>query len=132
VVEVVVMAQLYRCYDARQVLLYIGISLRTLRRLSEHRRRAQWWQSTAHVTIENFDTWEQARAAEKTAIMAEHPQHNLADVPLIMVDDRELTVAHLRRQLSDLETEIAHNRREIEMLLRLLCERRPWWRRWFR
>jgi hypothetical protein len=38
----------------------------------------------------------------------------------------------LRDQLARAEVTIAFQRREIEMLFRLLAERRPWWRRWFR
>lgn len=38
----------------------------------------------------------------------------------------------LREQLDRAEVTIAFQRREIEMLFRLLADRRPWWRRWFR
>jgi hypothetical protein len=78
----------------------------------------------------------EARKPRKTAAAivrisaADVTPDNGADVrtsPLISADVRTL-----REQLDRAEVTIAFQRREIEMLFRLLADRRPWWRRWFR
>ena len=57
--------QLYRHFDVDKKLLYVGISLNTFARLSQHKDHSQWFEQIKTVTLENFDTREEAMAAEK-------------------------------------------------------------------
>lgn len=68
---------LYRHFDADGKLLYVGISLSAIKRLGEHAANSHWYCSIRTVTIEHFDTREQAIAAETAAIKNERPAHNI-------------------------------------------------------
>ena len=67
----------YRCYDAAERLLYVGISMSLEGRLTKHRRTA-WWPEVAEITVQWFDGREAAKAAERAAIRDEAPLHNRA------------------------------------------------------
>lgn len=69
---------LYRLYDKRGKLLYIGISLDAAARLSNHRLERGWWQQVASVRLEQHRTRDAVLAAEKAAIRAERPRYNVA------------------------------------------------------
>ena len=71
-------AQLYRHFDADGRLLYVGISLNALARLSQHSLDASWFKDIRLVTIEVFDTRLKAAAAERKAIRSERPMWNVA------------------------------------------------------
>jgi hypothetical protein len=66
--------QLYRHYDADGALLYVGISLYTVKRLIEHRERSPWFTSIARITVETFPSRDAALAAESAAIRTERPR----------------------------------------------------------
>ena len=68
---------LYRHLDAEGRLLYVGISLSALDRLSQHKRNAHWFTSIASVTIETFSSRKEAVDAEELAIKAENPAWNI-------------------------------------------------------
>jgi excisionase family DNA binding protein len=68
---------LYRHFDASGRLLYLGISLNHLSRLSEHRADAHWFRSIARIDVEWFDTRSKAERAERKAIKSERPLHNI-------------------------------------------------------
>lgn len=68
---------LYRFYDARGVLLYIGITNSLPRRFGQHGEQKSWYSEAARVTIEHFATRELALEAERLAIKAERPLHNI-------------------------------------------------------
>jgi predicted GIY-YIG superfamily endonuclease len=68
---------LYRAFDATRRLLYVGISSNALRRLSQHRGRADWFCELAYLEVEWFETRDLALAAERTAIKAERPAFNI-------------------------------------------------------
>lgn len=68
--------QLYRHFGDCEELLYIGISLSTANRLAQHKNQSGWFHLIKNVTIENFSTRELAIAAEKKAIIEEHPKYN--------------------------------------------------------
>lgn len=70
--------QLYRHFDESNSLLYVGISLSTFNRLSQHRDHSEWFKKVKNVTIEHFSTREEAMAAERTAIKSENPKFNIA------------------------------------------------------
>lgn len=73
---------LYRLFDCHDVLLYIGITVDLGTRWKKHMEEKYWWSQVRRTSTEVYDTWEDARRAEREAIVAEYPVHNLADVPV--------------------------------------------------
>jgi predicted GIY-YIG superfamily endonuclease len=71
---------LYRWYDERDRLLYIGISDGLTGRVSDHVSGSSWMDFAARSTIERIADRSEAERAEIAAIKAEHPlfnhQHN--------------------------------------------------------
>lgn len=74
---------LYRHYDAEGVLLYVGIAVSVVGRLAQHAKGSHWSSRIAQITVEWFDSREQAEDAERAAIVDEAPMYNKAGVPLI-------------------------------------------------
>jgi predicted GIY-YIG superfamily endonuclease len=68
---------LYRAFDAKLRLLYVGITLDFGRRMEEHRRRADWFESAAHITLERFESRAELCAAEMRVIATERPKFNI-------------------------------------------------------
>ena len=68
---------LYRHFDADDRLLYVGISLSALTRLSQHRENAHWFALIRRVAIELHPTRRAALEAERDAIRRERPIHNV-------------------------------------------------------
>ena len=71
------MTNLYRHYNTTGVLLYVGISISAIRRLSQHSNQARWFNQIAMIKIEKFETREEAQFAEKQAIQNEAPLFNI-------------------------------------------------------
>ena len=71
---------LYRHFDAEGRLLYVGISLNAFSRLMQHRRDSAWFRQIASITVEWFPTRGKAVDAERAAIQAERPLHNVIHV----------------------------------------------------
>lgn len=69
---------LYRHFDAAGSLLYVGISLSPLARLSAHGDGSHWAQAISRVTMEWFPDRKSALDAELKAIREELPAHNIA------------------------------------------------------
>ena len=69
---------LYRHFDERDNLLYVGVSLSTIQRLSQHKNHSHWFNNISKVTIEQFPTREEVLEAERIAIEKEEPLHNVA------------------------------------------------------
>lgn len=70
------MTTLYRHFDSNDNLLYIGISLSAMNRLSQHEDNSHWFNSISKVTIEKYNTREEALKAEKDSILLEKPLYN--------------------------------------------------------
>lgn len=68
---------LYRLYDERMRLLYVGIAGNPGRRFEQHAGDKPWWGDVAHVRTEHFDTRGDAERAEREAIRDEHPLYNI-------------------------------------------------------
>lgn len=66
----------YRTYDKRHVLLYVGVTSDLRTRLITH-RATRWWPMVAVITRTEFATASEARAAELTAIKDERPLYNI-------------------------------------------------------
>lgn len=67
---------LYRHFDAKRRLLYVGISVDALKRAEAHGQKP-WGHLIVKITVEHFATRAEAEAAEKAAIMAEAPRFNV-------------------------------------------------------
>jgi predicted GIY-YIG superfamily endonuclease len=67
---------LYRYWSDRGTLLYIGISINAVARLAQHKDQT-WFSRIAKVTIERFETYQEAEEAELRAICYEGPIHNV-------------------------------------------------------
>lgn len=72
---------LYRHFDQDGVLLYVGISLNAIQRLSQHRDHSSWFGSIARVEIKTFETREAAMEAERVTIANENPKYNVRRPP---------------------------------------------------
>lgn len=86
---VLVPTALYRHWDKDGALLYIGISLNTMARLSQHKRTSCWFYEIARMDIEWHASRELAEAAERVAIVAERPKHNVihaSGIPVALWD----------------------------------------------
>ena len=68
---------LYRTYAKHGALLYIGQSNSWPRRMKEHSRHSDWFESVARVEIESYVTKDQLDEAERAAITEEKPIHNI-------------------------------------------------------
>ena len=101
-------SQLYRHFDEGSNLLYVGISLNTFARLSQHKQHAKWFEKIKSVKIEHFETREQAIAAEKWAIKQENPKFNIA---------LKKTMAEIEQEKKDLMVETSRIMQEKMMVL---------------
>ena len=68
---------LYRFFNSEDELVYVGISLSGLRRMSQHSRKP-WWSEVARTELVHFPDRESAREAERIAIRDEAPLYNIA------------------------------------------------------
>jgi hypothetical protein len=68
---------LYRFYDGDGVLLYVGITSRHMRRWCEHAASKAWWPHVATTRVEHYPSRVDAEGAEREAIRAERPLHNV-------------------------------------------------------
>jgi len=69
--------QLYRHYDSADNLLYVGVSLNHMSRLSQHKKHAHWFEQITRVTLENYPDRQSVLDAERMAIINENPKCNL-------------------------------------------------------
>lgn len=68
---------LYRYFDHRGQLLYVGVSKAALVRAMQHERLSHWWDSWAVMTRTMFPDRSSALAAERQAIKRERPLYNV-------------------------------------------------------
>jgi hypothetical protein len=66
---------LYRFYDARGRLLYIGIAVDFLIRWRKHCKK-DWWPQVARMEIKSYPSRSAVLIAERSAIIIEKPLHN--------------------------------------------------------
>ena len=69
---------LYRYFDNKGQLLYVGISFSAIVRASQHKANSNWFDFVSHMTVEKFNSREDASKAEIEAIQSEKPIHNKA------------------------------------------------------
>jgi hypothetical protein len=68
---------LYRHFDEKGLLLYIGISFNPVSRLERHRKLSAWFHNIARIEVQRFETLEESEKAERSAIKAEFPLFNI-------------------------------------------------------
>ena len=68
---------LYRHYDAQENLLYVGISLSAMARLSRHNKNSGWAKDAVKMTTEWVNSRSEALELEKAAIKLEKPAYNI-------------------------------------------------------
>lgn len=69
---------LYRCYTARALLLYVGMTNNPEQRFRHHRADKPWWKYVDHITLQKYPNRTALAKAEATAIDTEKPKFNLA------------------------------------------------------
>jgi len=99
------MQNLYRHFNKNNNLLYIGVSLNVLSRLYQHKLNTHWFSEITLVTIQSFDTREEALEAEKDAIAKEKPLYNIKfQPPQKESEEINIIMPNLPRLLSVKET----------------------------
>ena len=70
---------LYRHWDDKGALLYVGISLNAAARASQHSKDKPWWSEVATITVEHLGciSRSEAESIEAAAIKAEAPRYNV-------------------------------------------------------
>lgn len=69
---------LYRLYDTKGQLLYVGITSCPKTRWQTHAREKPWWPKVSRKTIEWFETRKSATRVERIEIQEEQPKYNVA------------------------------------------------------
>jgi hypothetical protein len=75
-VEVPEKTALYRICGEADLLLYIGITKSVPIRWNGHSIKQPWWNELRSLTVEFYDSREEAEAAEEAAIRTERPKYN--------------------------------------------------------
>jgi predicted GIY-YIG superfamily endonuclease len=70
-------ATVYRLYDVRGNLLYIGSTTDVAHRFAQHAKVQPWWSRVVWVSEESFNTRDEAYEAEGRAIALEDPKFNV-------------------------------------------------------
>jgi predicted GIY-YIG superfamily endonuclease len=74
------MTTVYRCFDAEDRLLYVGMTDHLDARMAVHRSKS-WWSQVARTETEEFSKRAVAREMERLACQVEGPLHNVLLVP---------------------------------------------------
>jgi predicted GIY-YIG superfamily endonuclease len=73
---------LYRLFDTNDQLLYIGVTCNPPSRWESHRSDKPWWPLVARKELTTYPDRSAALTAEREAIVAERPLHNVQHNPL--------------------------------------------------
>lgn len=71
-----VSTDLYRHFNDRGDLLYVGVSLHVLTRTVQHRQDSHWFEDVTRIEIERHQSEAAAKSAEERAIREERPKFN--------------------------------------------------------
>ena len=102
---------LYRFYDAREELLYVGITDEPWRRWREHVRTKPWYPRVKHQAITWYEDKAAAEAAEREAIRSECPRFNIAGAVRPVAEGAE----------PELTESVVRDRRRRTLIILLLC-----------
>lgn len=67
----------YRLYDDDDELLYVGVGYDVSARCRQHKRKKDWWSEVVRGSVTTYPTRRDALVAERDAIDAENPRHNV-------------------------------------------------------
>ncbi|MCE7081201.1 GIY-YIG nuclease family protein [Streptomyces sp. ST2-7A] len=90
----------YRIYDRRDRLLYIGVAVKPEQRIQRHNSTAAWWMLARTQSVEWFATRAEAELQEMRAVRREGPLYNSVYSDLFegsAADARAAIPAHLER-----------------------------------
>ena len=95
---------LYRLYDERDVLLYVGITGNPETRFRQHAADKPWWPEVARKDVEWYGTRRGAEMAEVAAIKLAEPYYNRdhspnAAVPVVVAKAQQVGLDLLCREL---------------------------------
>lgn len=118
---------LYRHFDIGHRLLYVGISLRVMSRLEQHRLAALWFDQIASVEITRYPDKKAAMSAEKAAIKIDRPLFNKihAEPPVHTVEEEWQRVFML---MSDIEPDLWEMFEEAVNTPEHICANVIWYR----
>lgn len=68
---------LYRCFNRKKVLLYVGITNHPEERFKHHLQNKVWWKYVDLITLQSFSSRRMLVEAEAGAIQAEKPMFNI-------------------------------------------------------
>jgi len=88
--------KLYRHYDKKGTLLYVGVSLSFFRRLANHKSYSRWFDQVTTITLETFETKEEMLQKEKEVIKKEKPKFNVMYLNTV---SKTLTVSQMSEYL---------------------------------
>jgi len=77
---------LYRFFDSKNVLLYVGISINAYERAKQHRATKTWWPEVEFIKLEKFANRNDVTQAEKLAIELEKPKYNIKHQKKVPID----------------------------------------------
>lgn len=66
----------YRCYDADDQLLYVGVTTDMRQRHTEHAGQKEWYSEVARIETEEFDSGDEAAEREMVLLTHERPRYN--------------------------------------------------------
>jgi len=78
---------LYRHFSKDGTLLYIGVTSCPVDRLQNHKYESHWAADIDRIEMMRFGSTEEAATAERQAISAEKPLHNVTYVPIDQTND---------------------------------------------
>lgn len=95
------MYSLYRHFDEKNNLLYVGATVCPLYRTAQH-KTSPWFDRVAKITIEKFETPNLALIAEDIAISTENPEFNTRKKlkEKLTLSERDLKAAYLPVKLA--------------------------------
>lgn len=111
---------LYRHFDAKGNLLYVGVSLSAVQRLQQHKNQANWYNDVARIQVEKFPSRPAVLRAERIAIRKEKPLYNISGTPNHQASASTPGVSHDATARLDAEY--------IESSLGLVC-RQLWYKK---
>ena len=68
---------LYRCFNRRKMLLYVGMTNHPENRFKKHASEKVWWKYVDHITLQSFRSRQLLAVAESAAIEIEKPKFNI-------------------------------------------------------
>lgn len=101
------MSTVYRYFDVDDLLIYVGVTDRGVKRLHEHADSKPWWHLAVRCTMEHFPDRDAALAHEKELIETLRPPFNEQHNPLRHLDPLS------RRALNEALRYVSEQRKQL-------------------